>query len=278
MQSDMEVPFMVVMASSIEAASTRRRSSSDGTGFWHTTFIGTNRILRREYPEHPLSQGDLPELGTLYPVGFLVEQDPNSTVRAHFHEADQFQVIVGGNGRMASHAVEGIAVHYTNAHSPYGPIVAGEQGVQYFTLRNSYDRMARYMPESRPDLRQVQRSFREATAAVQPPLNPGELAGTRAISTEAIAPQEDGLGAWCYRLPVGGRMTGPDPRTGAGQYWLVLGGTLATVARAVLPPASLVFVSPVETPFEAVAGDAGLEILCMQYPDRGTLKPPAVRG
>ena len=43
---------MPVIASSVEAAKTRRRSSSDGTGFWHTTFIGTNRIIRREYPEH----------------------------------------------------------------------------------------------------------------------------------------------------------------------------------------------------------------------------------
>ena len=169
---------MAVVASSIDAAGTRRRSSSDGTEFWHTTFIGTNRIIRREYPEHPLAQGALPDLATLYPVGFLVEQDPNTTVRAHFHEADQFQVIVGGAGRMASHAVEGIAIHYTNAHSPYGPIVAGARGIQYFTLRNSYDRAARYMPESRADLREAARSFREATVAPQPVFDPAALAGT----------------------------------------------------------------------------------------------------
>jgi hypothetical protein len=267
---------MAVMASSIEAASTRRRSSSDGTGFWHTTFIGTNRIIRREYPEHPLSQGDLPELGKLYPVAFLVEQDPNSTVRAHFHEADQFQVIVAGSGRMASHEVGGVAVHYTNAHSPYGPIVAGEQGVHYFTLRNSYDRTARYMPESRPDLRQAARNFREATVAPQPPLDSAVLASVSASQTEAIAPQPDGLGAWRYRLPAGERISGPDPRTGAGQHWLVLNGELAVESSPALPRSSLVFVSPDEAPFEATAGAVGLEILCMQYPDRGTLKPAAI--
>ena len=263
---------MAVVASSIEAAGTRRRSSSDGTGFWHTTFIGTNRIIRREYSEHPLSQGALPDLATLYPVGFLVEQDPNTTVRAHFHEADQFQVIVGGAGRMASHAVESIAIHYTNAHSPYGPIVAGARGVQYFTLRNSYDRGARYMPEARVDLREAPRSFREATVAPQPPFDPAALAGTSSVRTDAIAPQVDGLGAWRYRIPAAGRISGPDPRTGAGQYWLVLGGELAMDNGRVLPRFSLVFVSPVEDPFEAIAGGAGLEILCMQYPDHGTVK------
>ena len=266
---------MVVITSSREAASTRRRSSSDGTGFWHTTFIGTNRIIRREYPEHPLSQGDLPELGTLYPVGFLVEQDPNSTVRAHFHEADQFQVVVGGSGQMASHPIEGIAVHYTNAHSPYGPIIAGDQGVHYFTLRNSYDRTARYMPESRLDLRQSPRVFREATVPPQAALPPATLANVQLSRTEILPPQEDGLGSWRYRLPAGAQISGPDPRTGAGQYWLVLGGELISENPAPLPPFSLIFVSPDETPFKAIAGANGLEILCMQYPDRGTIKPAA---
>lgn len=264
---------MIVMASSLEAGATRRRSSSDGTGFWHSTFIGTNRIIRREYPEHPLSQGPLPELGTLYPVGFLVEQDPGSTVRAHFHEADQFQVVVGGAGRMASHPVEGIAVHYTNAHSPYGPIVAGDKGVHYFTLRNSYDRTARYMPESRPDLREVPRSFREATAAPNPALNSAELAAVQQSCTETIAPQADGLGAWRYRVPAGGHISGPNPRTGAGQHWLVLGGELIAANLSTYQPFSLIFVSPDEASYEATAGAGGLEILCMQYPDRGTVRP-----
>ena len=266
---------MVVMTSGIEAAKTRRRSSSDGTGFWHTTFIGTNRIIRREYPDHPLSQGPLPELGTLYPVGFLVEQDPDSTVRAHFHEADQFQVIVGGAGHMASHPVEGIAVHYTNAHSPYGPIVAGEKGVHYFTLRNSYDRTARYMPESRPDLREVPRSFREATVAPLPPLPPEELAHAEQSCMEAITPEQDGLGAWRYRLPAGAQISGPDPRIGAGQHWLVVGGELIGADQSVLRPFSLIFVAPDDGPFEALAGADGLEILCMQYPDRGTIRGAA---
>lgn len=266
---------MVVMASSTDAASTRRRSISDGTGFWHTTFIGTNRIIRREYPEHQLSQGPLPELDTLYPVGFLVEQDPDTTVRGHFHEADQFQVIVGGSGRMASHPVQAFAVHYTNAHSPYGPIVAGAEGVHYFTLRNSYDRGARYMPEARPELRQAPRNFREATIPPQPPLDPAELASTALSCTEAIAPQADGLGAWRYRLPAGGQISGPDPRHGAGQHWLVLGGELTQENVAKLPKFSLLFVAPSEAPFEATAGEAGLEILCLQYPDRGTVTTPA---
>lgn len=264
---------MPVVASSAEATSTRRRSSSDGTNFWHTTFIGTNRIIRKEYPSHALSQGPLPELGKIYPVGFLVEQDPNSTVRGHFHEADQFQVIVAGSGRMASHPVEGVAVHYTNAYSPYGPIVAGEQGVHYFTLRNSYDRGARYMPESRSDLRAAPRNFREATVAPQPSADPVELVRTAIGCSEEIAPQADGLGVWRYRLPAGASLQGPDPKQGAGQHWLVLRGELFQDNGALLPKHSLVFVTPEETPLELKAGTAGLEILCMQYPDRGTLEP-----
>ena len=92
---------------------------------------------------------------------------------------------------------------------------------------------------------------------------------------EAITPEQDGLGAWRYRLPAGARISGPDPRSGAGQHWLVVGGELIGADQSVLRPFSLIFVAPDEGPFEALAGADGLEILCMQYPDRGTIRGAA---
>jgi len=180
-------------------------------------------------------------------MAFLVEQPAESVVAAHFHEANQWQVVVVGGGMLGSHAVAPGAVHYSNAFSAYGPIAAGPEGVWYFTLRNGYDRGAQYLPGARDALRGVTRKFREATGHGAVPL------------------AEDGLGAWHHRLAPGERLTGPDPAGGEGQFWVVADGTLRT-ADGALPRLSLVFVGPEEPAFAAEAGEAGAEVVLVQYP------------
>ncbi len=53
-----------------------------------------------------------------------------------------------GSGRLGLHDIASVAVHYTDAYSAYGPIVAADDGVSWFTLRNAWDPGARYMPDS----------------------------------------------------------------------------------------------------------------------------------
>lgn len=98
-----------------------------------STYIGTNKMLL-------LAQGEgaaQPPAGE--PMAYLVEQAPGSTVDPHFHEVDQFQIFVGGSGQIGTHPLEGVTVHYAGPHSPYGPIAAGPDGVQYVTLRRNWD-------------------------------------------------------------------------------------------------------------------------------------------
>lgn len=261
----------MIVKSSIEAQETRRRALSDGTPFYHTTFIGQNRIMREA-----LGMSGEPVLapGELYPMAFLVEQDPGTVVRAHFHRSDQWQVVIGGSGHLASHPVGPVTLHYTNAHSAYGPIKAGSEGVAYFTLRNGWDPGARYMPEGRTDLRAAaDRVHREAVADPEPPVEAAALANTRETGCRAvIPPAEDGVGAWRYTLAPGGRITGPDPATGAGQYWLVLRGTLEQPGNAPeaapLPARSLLFVAPDDAALAPIAGPGGAEIVALQFPRR----------
>jgi hypothetical protein len=85
---------MPVIVSADEARPTRRRASSNGTGFWLTSYIGANR--------YTATAGTPPASSALYPMAFLVEQDPGAVVGAHYHQADQFQVMVGGSGRLGS--------------------------------------------------------------------------------------------------------------------------------------------------------------------------------
>jgi hypothetical protein len=259
---------MVLTASSDDARRTRRHSSSNGTGFWHTTFIGTNWVVRGGACGDAEAGGDLPDPKALYPMAFLVEQDPDSETGAHFHTADQFQVVVGGSGRLGSHPLASVAVHYTNAYSPYGPIRAGSEGLHYFTLRNGWDPGARYMAQARAELRAVKRQHREAIADPEPSLPAAALAVSSAVScAPVLAAEADGLGAWRYRVPPGETIQGPDPRTGGGQFWVVLTGALGH-GGAALPPLSCLFVSPDEAPFTAIGGTEGLEVLALQFPTR----------
>jgi len=233
---------MPVIATPDQVHPTRRRASSNGTGFWLTSYIGANR-----YTPNAAAP---PEPGEIYPMAFLVEQDAGAVVGAHYHQADQFQVVVAGAGRLGRHDVTTGAVHFAGAWSAYGPLAAGPEGLQYFTLRNGWDPGARYMefPENRCALRPRPRGHRES------------------IGTVAAA--ADGLRVKRFVLNPGQPVTGIDPARGAGQFWLVLSGDLIS-DDALAPATSCLFVSPDEPPFKAAAGVDGVTLLLMQFP-RGT--------
>ncbi|MEJ0016175.1 MAG: hypothetical protein WDN25_06345 [Acetobacteraceae bacterium] len=251
---------MILTANSEIARQTARRKTGNG---WHTTFIGENRNTLKDDAAAPVS-------GVLYPMAFLVEKDPGAVVKPHFHQADQYQVIVQGGGRLGTHDVGTVAVHYTDAWSAYGPIVAADEGIAWFTLRNAWDPGARYMPAAREQLRAARRQnlqHREATAAPTPAASADALARTEALACAAVIEQTpDGMATWRYRLPPSATLLGPDPREGGGQFWIVLSGTAAAGGSALLPANSCVFVGPADGALTVAAGDGGAEALCLQFP------------
>jgi len=246
----------ITVSADTARANRRRGSAADGVTFWHTLYVGTTRY------NMALGAPD-PDAGALFPMAFLVEQDPGSTASAHYHQQDQFQLVVDGHAMMGLHEVRKLTVHFSGAHTAYGPIRASQdEGVCYFTLRNGFDPGARFMtvPENRIALRAVPgRRHREAVAGPLPP--PTEPAET------LLGPEADGMAAWRYTLAPGKDVVGPDPATGRGQYWVVTGGSL-THNGETLPPMSCAFVYPDDAPFQAVAGPRGFEVVVMQFPGR----------
>jgi len=232
---------MPVTASADDTRPSRRRASSNGAHFWFTTYIGANR--------YTFDGGDQPTSCAIYPMAFLVEQDAGVAVGAHYHQADQFQVVVGGTGRLGNHDIVPGAVHFAGAWSAYGPLVAGPDGLQYFTLRNGWDPGARYMefPDNRATLRSTARRHREMV---------GEITAS-----------PDGLGSRVYDLPAEAAVTGPDPASGLGQFWVVLAGSLRT-GGAMLAAKSCIFIYPNDAPFRVAAGADGVRVLSLQYPRR----------
>ena len=250
---------MTMIASAEQARTNRRRGSApDGVTFWHTLYLGTSRYNMAPGTPDPAADA-------LFPMAFLVEQDPGSTANAHYHQQDQFQLVVGGYGTLGLHDVRPVTVHFTGAHTAYGPIRASQdEGVWYFTLRNGFDPGARFMtmPENRVALRTVPgRTHRESVA--------GPLSAPTLPAETLLGPEPDGMAAWRYTLEPGETVDGPNPASGRGQYWVVTSGSMIRDLET-LPKLSCAFVFPDDAPFQAKAGVDGLEVVAMQFPLRKT--------
>jgi hypothetical protein len=249
---------MILTADSEAARAAARRKTANG---WNTAFIGRNR--------NTLKEGEAPpESGNLYPMAFLVEKEAGAVVRPHFHQADQFQVVVQGGGRLGRHDIGTVAVHYTDAWSAYGPIVAADEGVAWFTLRNSWDPGAKYMPAARPELRAARARYqhRETTTGPMAAWSAAELSQLAAPEQVTEMATADGMASWRYRMPASASATGPDPGNGGGQFWLVLAGTASCAGSGLMPVDSCVFVGPEDAGLPMIAGPAGAELLCVQFP------------
>lgn len=184
----------------------------------------------------------------LFAEAFLVEQDAGTLGGAHFHVADQFQVVVGGSGLYGKTPVSRYSVHYAGAYSPYGPIRTSGEILKWYTLRNGPDPGGiKWMPASRERLRAGSRKPRVV------------------LGEPEISLQPDGLGAWHHVIAPGGHVGGPTPSSGRGQYWIVLEGS-GSVAGRELQAGSLLFASPSEAPVEVLAGRQGIEVLALQFP------------
>lgn len=246
---------MTLVASKQQAAARRHKFvTPGGATTFVSTYIGTNKM---ELLAQGANVADL-SVGPAGPMAYLVEQEANSVVEPHFHEVPQFQLFVGGSGLIGTHRVEGVTIHYAGPHSPYGPIVAGPQGIQYVTLRCNWDRGAQWMPGASAVLRSLpgrkhvaftsEPLQREAAARVQPVLDPDSSGGA---------------GAWLMQVDGGQPL--PEVPRGKDAFLYLLSGS-ASGEGFELAADSCLF-SPAREPVGAlVAGPRGAEAVCVQFP------------
>ena len=210
---------MILTANSETARQTARRKSGNG---WHTTFIGQNR--------NTLKLGEAPpEAGTLYPMAFLVEKEPHAVVRPHFHQADQYQVVVQGGGRLGQHDVGSVAVHYTDAWSAYGPIVAADEGIAGSPCATHGFGRALHAGCPRAPPRGTQRGACITVRQRQPPMpaaSASRVVAHRAGRLPGGDRADGGRHGDMALSPAGeGKCHRPDLREGGGQFWIVLSGS-----------------------------------------------------
>ena len=202
------------------------------------------------------------------PQCFIVDQPAFKVVEPHFHTEDEFQIVTAGDGRLGRHAVRPLAIHYSGAHTPYGPIVPGADGVQYYTLRARRDYGAQFLPDSRGNLDQsVPKRFYMGHDAP----GPGEPQALRSMTgadlAEVLTPTDEGTASWLVTAGPGASFSVPGAENTGGQYIVVTGGSMMRDGRE-YGLWSTAFVWAGEGAYQASAGPDGLQAVVMQFPAR----------
>lgn len=254
--------------SQVEVASTRfSRVSQSGQLVWRTEFFGPSPspatsdslAVAGQVEYHEPAPGEVRP-----PQAFLVEQEAGAVVPAHFHFVDQFQVVAQGGGKLGAHAVEPLSVHFAGAHTGYGPITPGPEGLGYFTFRASADETgAQYLPGARPRMKAVPK--RNVVVPRIPIGTPAEVAARRGCDVQTALDKDDGLGVFYLRIAPGASMSTPSPGQGNGLSMLVSAGSLALDGRG-YTPWSCLFAPAQEEAAVLHAGESGAEVLVLRYP------------
>ncbi len=197
------------------------------------------------------------------PGAFLIEQHPGSVIPAHFHRENQFQIFVDGSGRIGGHDVSAVTVHYAGACTGYGPIVAGENGLVYLTLRAAHDVGAILLSNSKPP----KGPRRGATVGPIEILAPQALGETTGVTEqELIAPTEEGLSAALVVIGKGEQLPGA-ASLGQGRFIVVVAGSIATPEATLTRLESFYIDSDAAWP-NVVAGENGAAVLNLAVPPR----------
>lgn len=197
------------------------------------------------------------------PMAFLVEGNHERVIRPHFHENDQFQVIVSGGGALGKHKLAVHAVHFSRAYTPYGPINFGADGLGFLTLRARKDPGAQYLPAMRDKLVAIPR--RKPWQITEAP--DFARAGDVSLRPFTQIKDERGLAAYSLCMKPHATITLPDPAHSGGQNIIVTKGSLAYQGRE-YKAVTIAFVKPREGAWQIIAGPAGLEALVLNYPRR----------
>jgi hypothetical protein len=185
------------------------------------------------YVHHPRmhEDGTPRKAGEKLPMIYLVDQEPDSTIQTHFHQVDQYQVVVGGSGAMGREPLAPITVHYTNAHTGYGPLAAGPDGLQYLTIRNRWDPGLRPLPEALDELPPAGTvKQRQRTTKPVAPLHIEALGLLDKLHLRQLLEEPaSGSQAWMLALPPYGASPCPG-RSTADRVLVVCAGSLTGTA------------------------------------------------
>jgi hypothetical protein len=200
-----------------------------------------------------------------HPQAYITEvTNPGGTLPPHFHRVNQFHVYIGGSGTVGKQSVKGVTVHYVDASTPYGPIVAGPQGIEFLVIRVHAEGGLFAMPESREKM--PHKAGRNLVVPAQFPAAPAS-----GVAQRTVVEQEDGAGAVALSFAPGAATPGPDPAGSGGHCYAVLEGSLRCDGVS-LGRKACIHITPTDHPPRLAAGPNGARVLLLRFPPES---PPA---
>jgi hypothetical protein len=199
------------------------------------------------------------------PQIYVNELDPGIELAAHFHRVDQFQVFFGGNGATFLRTkISPVMVHYTDAHSTYGPFrAASDHSLAYATIRAQSSNFGGVMPAARSLL--PYRGRRNLSIEVgEWELESLPNAGEHEIAN-LLEGADDGLAVHLLRLGAGAQLEYPAPLGTSGRSYCVLAGELLHAGRP-FEQQSIGWSDPDASALRVNAGPQGCSVLALSFP------------
>ena len=208
-----------------------------------------------------MESGDDPLLS---PTVALIEQPSDFEFMPHFHRQNQFQVFVDGSGSLGRQTLAPVVVHYAGAFTGYGPLIAGPQGITYFTLRPVCE--SGFIPLAQRQEHMIAGPKRHAHSESIPVATLAEMqTWTRTHEEFVIALSKDGLGARLVNLPSQASFECTHPVGSQGQFIFVLQGSALTAGYS-LGVWEQMYVTQDEAMPQIIAGEQGVQFLCLSVP------------
>lgn len=200
----------------------------------------------------------------LSPTIFMIEQPANSTLVAHFHRQNQFQLFVDGSGSIGRYELAPVTVHYAGAYTAYGPLLAGPRGLKYFTIRPVFESGGFAMPESHAQMRRGPR--RHAQSEPIDVMSETRLKALSGPEDQVLIPVgADGMGAILTRLPPGASVAPTLLGQAESLFIVVLSGVMHHAGEELGRWESL-FLNAGECFPELTAGPEGVEFVTLLTP------------
>ena len=210
------------------------------------------------------------------PLASLVTFAPGRLSTPHFHDVPQYQIMLGGRGRLGRRDIKTNTVHFSRPNTPYGPFTAADDSsLTCLIIRSRPDTGAIHEAEAIAALNQMpDRNPWQVTHDVTFPSDTAEK-----VLLQAVPELQDqhGLATYTLRMKPGATALTPDPSIGQGLFVVVQKGSLihdSKEARAM----SLVYVSHKEGAYEMRAGAEGMEGLIVRFPNPVTQSTAAAKG
>jgi hypothetical protein len=195
------------------------------------------------------------------PQVYLVDlPEAGSTIDPHFHDVDQYQVVVRGGGRLGPGPTGPVAFHYADAYTPYGPIIGDKDGIGFFTIRTACATGYFPMPESRHLIPGKPGRNLGGQFDINKPLP----AATESTREKLLEDAKDNVLVVGIRMGPNATSSG-EPTIGGDQYYLLCTGSLKHEGREV-PPLTMVRLERGEPTPTFEAGAKGAEVLLLQLP------------